>query len=411
MKFTKRFFKNVCGLCLTPVIILVMCCLFFELKQNVIVIAKDTAVEYGATFQDDASATLLGYDVTQLFLRTDDVVDTSKLGTQRIIYYCLGSTYERIVTVIDTESPVIKIEGNEVCEVQNDISFFEDPGVTVTDNVDKDIQNRVDNVIVNIEENKYQVIYEVADSSGNIASARRDIIVIPEAKPEIQEQPEQQENNSKGTIYLTFDDGPSNLTLQVLEILKENNVNATFFVVGGFDPKNEEWKLDIMRKAVDEGNTVALHGNSHDYSKIYSSVTNATSNFTEENQFLIDNLGIDTKIIRFPGGSSNTVSKNYCEGVMSSATEILTNLGYKYFDWNVDSNDAGSDVGLSENIYNNVISTVVAGRDNVILMHDGSYHEASIEALPKIIQVLKDEGYEFKAIKSDTPTVQHRVNN
>ena len=235
-------------------------------------------------------------------------------------------------------------------------------------------------------------------------------VTTTEPEPEPEPEPEVvNENEYIGAVYLTFDDGPSSLTPKYLDVLKEYGVNATFFVVGVAD--GEEWKFDTMKRALEEGNRIALHGYSHDYAQIYKSVDTATNNFYKENQQLLDALGVDIRTIRFPGGSSNTVSKNYCKNVMTDSAKILTDGGYNYFDWNVSSSDAGRALNSSEDIYNNVIDGVSPSRTNVVLMHDSGGHQATLDALPQIIEWLLNEGYELKVITDETPSVRHPINN
>ena len=224
-----------------------------------------------------------------------------------------------------------------------------------------------------------------------------------------QEPEDVEEKEYIGEVYLTFDDGPSALTEGYLDVLKEYGVNATFFVLGFSD--DNEWKIDVLKRAVDEGNQIGLHGYSHDYAQIYKSVDAATNNFFSENQLLHDVLGIDAKIIRFPGGVGNTISKHYCENVMTDSAKILTDNGYIYFDWNVSSSDAGDALHSSEDIFKNVIEGVHPSWTNIVLMHDGGGHEATLEALPQIIEWLLNEGYELKVITDETPVVRHPINN
>ena len=121
--------------------------------------------------------------------------------------------------------------------------------------------------------------------------------------------------------------------------------------------------------------------------------------------------GYYSKIIRFPGGASNTVSKNYCMGIMTEAVELVEELGYTFYDWNVDSGDAGS-AWTSQEIYENVISGIKPGRLNVVLMHDSGGHTETLEALKMIIEYCKENCYLFEAITSETrPVVQHGVSN
>ena len=211
-----------------------------------------------------------------------------------------------------------------------------------------------------------------------------------------------------GTVYLTFDDGPSTKTTsQILDILKEKGVKATFFIL---DYSYGSEKESLIIREFEEGHTIGLHGISHDYSKIYTSLDALIKNFTDLQEKLKTSTGYTSYIIRFPGGSSNTVSKKYCTGIMSEAVEYFSNSDFVYFDWNIDSRDAGG-VNSSQELYNNVVTRIKPGKNNVILMHDSSNKEFTIEALSKIIDFCIAEGYEFKAITQDTPQVTHNVSN
>ncbi len=215
-----------------------------------------------------------------------------------------------------------------------------------------------------------------------------------------------EQNEYVGTICLTFDDGPSvEITNQILDILQEKNVKATFFILD-----YDEEKLSIINREIENGHTVALHGYSHDYSNIYSNLESLESSFVTLQEKLYADTGYYSTFIRFPGGSSNTVSKKYCTGIMTEATQAFTNLGFVYFDWNVDSQDAGG-AKSAEEIYNNVTSTLVDGRTNVVLMHDAQNKTYTVEALRRIIDYGIEHGFEFKAISQDTKVVQHNVNN
>ena len=210
-----------------------------------------------------------------------------------------------------------------------------------------------------------------------------------------------------GTVYLTFDDGPSkDITPQILDILKEKNVQATFFVIG-----YSESKAEIIKRMVAEGHTIGFHGMSHDYAEIYQSV-----DATMENFYNIENLvkettdGYTSKCIRFPGGSSNTVSKKYCEGVMSETAKRATEEGYVYFDWNVDSQDAGG-AKTAEEIYDNVVKGIKPGRNNIVLMHDANNKENTVMALEKIIDYCIENNYCLKPIDLNTKPAQHKISN
>ena len=211
-----------------------------------------------------------------------------------------------------------------------------------------------------------------------------------------------------GTVYLTFDDGPSTKTTsQILDILKEKDVKATFFVL---DYSYGSEKEALVIREFEEGHTVALHGISHDYSKIYSSLETLIKNFTDLQEKVKTSTGYTSKIIRFPGGSSNTVSKKYRAGIMTEAVEYFSNSEFIYFDWSVDSRDAGG-VSSSEELYSNVINGLKPGKTNIVLMHDSVNKEYTIDALERIIDFCISEGYELKAITEDTPQVTHHVSN
>ena len=216
------------------------------------------------------------------------------------------------------------------------------------------------------------------------SSAEAELISQTESKtPDIQEETTTQvevPSEYVGTVCLTFDDGPSlEITSQILDILEEKNVKATFFVLN-----YSEEKLNIINREINDGHTVALHGYSHEYSEIYSSLDSTVANFVDLQEKLYADTGYYTNFIRFPGGSSNTVSKKYCKGIMTEATQTLTDMGFIYWDWNVDSQDAGG-AKSAEEIYNNVTSSLVKGRTNVVLMHDASNKIYTLEALDNII--------------------------
>lgn len=218
----------------------------------------------------------------------------------------------------------------------------------------------------------------------------------------------EQTATSTGIVCLTFDDGPStNITPQILDTLKEKGVKATFFILD-FEIGSE--KEALIRRAIDEGHTIGIHGMSHEYSTVYSSSGAAVNNFAVLQQKLLDVFGYDAKYIRYPGGSSNTVSKKYSIGVVSESAEILTDLGFVYFDWNVDSDDAGS-AKTSDEIYQNVVSTVYPNRTNVVLMHDASTKQETAKALGRIIDSLLESGYEIKPIDESITPVQHPISN
>ncbi len=220
------------------------------------------------------------------------------------------------------------------------------------------------------------------------------------------EKEKKEEENATGIIYLTFDDGPSaDSTPAILDILKNRNIKATFFVLH-YSEENEKY---IIREK-NEGHTIALHGYTHTYSELYQSADTCMENFRKIGEQVYNTTGIKSNIIRFPGGSSNTISKKYCEGVMTELVTKVIEAGYRYFDWNVDSDDAGH-AKNSQNIYNNVTSLIKPGRNNVVLMHDFAGNHKTIDALDSVISWGIEQGYVFRKITDETPMVKHGVNN
>ena len=204
-------------------------------------------------------------------------------------------------------------------------------------------------------------------------------------------------------VYLTFYAGPGNYTAKLLDILKKYNVKATFFVTcKGAD--------DLIKREFNEGHTVGLHTCSHVYD-IYSSVDTYFNDLNSISNRVSKLTGEEAKLIRFPGGSSNTVSAQYKKGIMTTLTSEVEKRGYTYFDWNVASRDT-ENASSAEAVYQNVINGINnrgAGSFSVVLQHDVKSY--SVDAVEKIIQYGLSNGYEFRALSSDSPTTHHRVNN
>lgn len=302
----------------------------------------------------------------------------------------------RTITKEDKTSPTITLKGNQSQTIYIGESWKE-PGYTAADNCDNDLTSKVI-TSGSVNTNKvgtYKINYTVKDSTSNTFSIDRTVKVIN--KPV--------KNNStvnKGIIYLTFDDGPKEGTTNViLDILKEENVKATFFVTNS-GPDS------LIKREYNEGHTVGLHTATHNYSTVYSSVNNYYNDLLQVQNRVKRITGYESKIIRFPGGSSNTISKKYSKGIMTTLTKDVVNKGYHYFDWNVDSDDAGS-ARNSKTVYNNVVKNLSKNRANVILMHD--IKPQTRDALKSIIQFGKNNGYSFDKITMSTPMVTHGVNN
>ena len=303
---------------------------------------------------------------------------------------------ERKIVLGDTEPPVITLKGYENVVIYKGNVYVEE-GYSAMDNCDGDITSLVEvsGKVNNNQVGVYELTYTAKDKNGNASSVKRKVSVIYPPS-----------GGGNGYIYLTFDDGPSNLTLDILNILKEEDVKATFFITGQSDSINY-----IIKRAYDEGHTIGLHTYSHDYSYVYSSVDNYFDDLNNISNKLENIIGKKSNLIRFPGGSSNTVSRNYSVGIMSRLTGEVLNRGYRYFDWNVDADDAGGAYSDSNRIYLNVVNNLSHYRANVVLMHDSYGHTATRDALKNIIEYGKRNGYKFASIDDNTPTIIHGVNN
>lgn len=205
------------------------------------------------------------------------------------------------------------------------------------------------------------------------------------------------------TIYLTFDDGPSPNTPKVLKILNDYGVKATFFVV------NSKYN-NYMKDIVANGHAIGLHSYTHDYKGIYSSDAAFYDDLQKISDVVYANTGVRSNISRFPGGSSNTVSRKYCSGIMSRVTKGVESKGYAYFDWNLSSGDASSKKLSSDQIYVNC-TKLPKSNSVIVLMHDSSTKTATVEALPRIIEYYQSCGYSFASLSNDSPTSHQHINN
>ena len=308
------------------------------------------------------------------------------------------ATASRELTYIDKENPVLTLKGSSTFYVRTNEAYNE-PGVTATDNCSGDLTDKVKtegsvNTAVN---GTYTLTYKVKDDAGNEATAERKVVVQTSIDPN-------SGSMTPGAIYLTFDDGPNDGTTNIiLDILKEEGVKATFFVTG-YGPD------ELIKREYDEGHTVALHSQTHDYAQIYQNGDAFFSDLKAVHDRVQRITGQDSRIIRFPGGASNTVSRRYDGGtrIMTYLTQEVLNRGYRYYDWNISSGDAGATTDPNQ-VYANVVSYLRKDRGNMVLMHDIKWYTR--DALRNIIRYGKENGYTFEQITMDTAMVRQRVNN
>jgi len=215
--------------------------------------------------------------------------------------------------------------------------------------------------------------------------------------------PSEQAAALPNVCYLTFDDGPSDVTLSILNTLATYNVKATFFVKGNS-------KLAYLPNIVAGGHTIGLHSDTHNYNQIYASVENYLADLQAISQKVEASTGVKSAVMRFPGGSSNKVSK-ICPGIMTQLTQLLPQMGYSYFDWNVSSGDADGNGIPATTLVNNVLNGAKGKSSICVLMHDTNAKSTTAQALPSIIEGLYSMGFRFEALTPQTYGYHHSVRN
>ncbi len=342
-------------------------------------------------------------DQTKTTVRYKESYSFDKAGKQKITIIVSDeanneTSKEALLTLVeDKEKPVL--EGIKDIKVSVGMKINYLSGIKAKDNLDPNPKVEVDSSQVNNKKiGQYEIVYTVTDRSGNRNEYKQKvnivkdkvIVKIPQSKEKI--------------VYLTFDDGPSENTKKILDILDHYDAKATFFVTGNGKKYNH-----LIKEACDKGHTIALHTYSHNYKKVYSSLNAYFNDLNKVGNMVKNIIGYVPKYIRFPGGSSNTISKKYCKGIMSKLVVEVQKRGYQFYDWNGDTTDAsGNNVAVSKLIKN---ATVYKSKNIMILAHDTKAKSTTVDALPKIIEYYKKKGYKFKGIDDSTFTPHHGVNN
>lgn len=419
---------------------------------------SDMTVEINTVFTDPLTS------IPEATIRGS--VDTSRIGTYTITYTAIidgtEKTLQRRVTVVDTTSPIITLNGlshQATCA----ISHYQEEGFLAIDNGDGDITSQV-----MIQRENQSITYRVSDQAGNVTEVVRSFDLTdtsaPQVKllgPEFIEMPKGGHYHEYGvdvtddcteasaltlkksgtvttstlgeylitykvsdeagnvaevtrtvrvidkpvtTIYLTFDDGPHTNTEAVLNILKHYGALATFFVVR----RNVKYN-GLVTRAYNEGHTVALHSNTHNYWDIYASEAAYFEDLFLVQDYVYELTGHRSWILRFPGGSSNTVSR-FNPGIMTHLTQAVQDRGFHYFDWSVSTGD-GNSANPPQSIIDRAIKYIRVGKSNVVLMHDGAGHIETVEALPAIMDYLMSINAVLLPITMQTPQVHHNVLN
>lgn len=365
---------------------------------------QEMKVSIGSEFADPGftAADECDGDLTSS-VAVEGTVDANNYGIYDIVYKVTDSsgnegTITRKVIVEDLEAPVIQLSGDKNTYVKLGETYT-DPGYAASDNADGDVTAKVSvsgsvNTAVS---GNYAITYTVADEQGNTATITRNVYVYEKQAENVAVNP------GDKVIYLTFDDGPGPYTQRLLDILDKYNVKASFFVTGQFSKH-----LDMIGEAHRRGHTIALHTYTHEFSEIYASTDNYYADLERIKNVCVQQTGVEPKIIRFPGGTANTVSKKYCTGIMTEIAQGVGYRGYLYCDWHVDSQDS---IGVTDPdmVAQNVINGVQKRDVSIVLQHDIQKH--SVDAVEQIICWGLANGYKFLPMDETTPMVHQTIKN
>ena len=294
------------------------------------------------------------------------------------------------ITYTKKPNPTFKLVGNSTVYVAYNTTYS-DSGATYKDGCGNTLSDKI-TVSGSVDTKtlgEYKITYTLKKET-----LTRKVIVY---------NPSNITDNSPGEkiIYLTFDDGPGPYTQKILDTLAKYNVKATFFVTH----QNGSY-VYLMQKEHEQGHVVAAHSYTHNYN-IYRSVDTYLADFNKINDDIERYTGKRSQLFRFPGGSSNTVSRSYAKGVVKAIASRMTQDGYIYFDWDVDSTDAAG--GSRSSIYNHVVSGASWCKKCVVLMHDVKYNTAY--ELDNILKTLTSKGYKFGTLNVSSPTAHHTIVN
>lgn len=330
-------------------------------------------------------------------------VDGHTYGTYTLTYRVTDSSgnvgeVKRTVRIADLTAPIITLKGAQSTYIKVGETYT-DPGFVASDNIDGDLTTKVC-VTGSVDTSKMgtnTITYQVTDSFGNTTTTTRSVFVYQKqaiANPV---------NPGDKVVYLTFDDGPSKYTARLLDILDKYGVKATFFVTNQF-PAYEYMIGETHRR----GHTIACHTYKHKYDVLYQNETAYYNDLEAIKNIVVKQTGVTPTIVRFPGGTSNTVSKKYCKGIMSSLVNSISYHGFFYCDWNVSSGDAGGAKTTSA-VADNVINGIKKKNVSIVLQHDIT--SFSVEAVEQILFWGIQNGYTFLPMSETTPMVHFNPQN
>ena len=351
------------------------------------------------------NAKLLDYKIKATDNYDGDITDKIKYNIQsdEIIFSIKdssGNNTELIkkIKYVDDEKPKISLNGLQNIELIAG-ETYEEYGANAFDTCDGDLTHKI-KISHQININKpgvYEVTYTVSDINNNESEMKRYVTVL-----ENQLKSDYEVING-ATIYLTFDDGPGPYTEKLLNILDEYNIKATFFVTAQF-PKYQH----LIGEEYKRGHAVGIHTYSHKWS-IYKSVESYLNDFKKIDNVIFQETGTHANFFRFPGGSSNKVSRNYSKGIITRLASIMKDKGYTYYDWTFDSGDTSKTKNSVKDIINNFKINLKGDGEYIVLLHD--IKNNTIEAMPEIIKYALYNGYKFDKISETTPKVHFKIAN
>ena len=215
----------------------------------------------------------------------------------------------------------------------------------------------------------------------------------------VQKAEKNKEAQEERRVYLTFDDGPSKNTKKILRVLDKYHIKATFFLTG----REDEQSLELYREIAQRGHSIGMHSYTHKYEEIYDSVEAFEKDLTRIRNLIQEAAGVECSLYRFPGGSSNQVSKLE----MQEFIKVLKEKEITYFDWNVECGDATYHDYTVKELVDNVMQDVVKYRTSVVLMHDAENKTNTVKALSVIIEKLLAMDAQILPIDENTRLVQH----
>ena len=318
---------------------------------------------------------------SRIYTVTDSAGNTTR--AVRAISYSIGR-------------PEIRLNGGGEMEIDAGFAFV-DPGFVCTDARGNDLSALVvsEGEVIPYAAGEYVLCYSVTNALGEREETTRRVSVRPLRNPDVVDP-------GGKLIYLSFDDGPSAETDRLLDVLARYNVKATFFVTGLYPDY-----LDCIGRAYREGHSIGVHSLSHSYRRVYASEEAFLADFRAMQEEIREQTGQESRIFRFPGGSSNTVSR-FNRGIMSRLTAMMEEMGYTYFDWNVSAGDAEGTIS-TEQVLQNIIDGCSARRVSLVLQHDNLAF--SVDAVERVIVWGLTNGYCFAALDETSPSAHHKLAN